>query len=819
MEELTWLQFQDACNKACKMIAPTWPMDRAIAVNPHWFRIEMPVRKVAARMALLAGIQVFPSPDEQLKAWNEGRISLGDLSEAIRQLPEANLDGLVAAISPERLKGRGFLEKLPLLVDVLDKDSECYKRLSWREAITHQISQTCGAYFDQHQAQWQPDRQQGLYEFWKDNLCHDHGIGVLMGLPSMAQAIERLPNKACEVEQWMVNQMSLSQEVWADYLESLLLTIHGWASWCAYLGWQAGLTGGKDFHLRDLLAIRLAWDELLLACSKGVKKNKAFLLLQEEWARAPSLIKEAERKLLIDEVWQLALEIGYQRDLAKRLSSVNKNRLSCEEIKTEIELQAVFCIDVRSEPFRRALESLSSKIQTIGFAGFFGLPISYTPLGTPAHRPQLPGLLSPNMEVTDCIESPDLESAAKNERQTRLAMTGQWLSGSRWPGTAFPFVEAVGLGYLWKLFKWILPGKKNRFREDLVGLPKRYHPICRPKLRGLNKEAKVELALQILHTMGLEKNFAPLVLLMGHGSQSTNNAHAASLDCGACGGQTGEVNARSLAEMLNELDVREGLEERGILIPKETVFLAALHNTTTDEIEIFDLHLTSIEAKNRWEKMRTIFSKASDLVRRERAPRLGIEAHSPEGVLLGQLHQRANDGAQTRPEWGLAGNAAFLIAPRSRSRDISLSGRSFLHDYEASKDVDGRVLESLMTAPMIVTHWINWQYHASTSEPNCFGSGNKILHNVVGGNLGVFEGNGGDLKIGLSRQSVHDGDRFVHEPLRITVIIDAPQASITAVIMKHSIVRHLVDNAWIHLWRFNENGFERYRQGAWVPVT
>lgn len=98
-----------------------------------------------------------------------------------------------------------------------------------------------------------------------------------------------------------------------------------------------------------------------------------------------------------------------------------------------------------------------------------------------------------------------------------------------------------------------------------------------------------------------------------------------------------------------------------------------------------------------------------------------------------------------------------------------------------------------MTAPMLVTHWINWQYHASACDPVRLGSKNKVLHNVVGGNLGVFEGNGGDLRIGLSRQSLHDGERWAHEPLRLTVVIDAPQAAIEAVICKHAVVKQLLE--------------------------
>ena len=213
-----------------------------------------------------------------------------------------------------------------------------------------------------------------------------------------------------------------------------------------------------------------------------------------------------------------------------------------------------------------------------------------------------------------------------------------------------------------------------------------------------------------------------------------------------------------------------------------------------------------------------MWAQASDQVRRERAPRLGLSPRTAHAELLTQFRRRANDGAQTRPEWGLAGNAAFLIAPRHRSRGVTLDGRSFLHDYDAANDPDGSVLELLMTAPMLVTHWINWQYHASTCDPLRLGSGNKVLHNVVGGHIGVFEGNGGDLRIGLSRQSLHDGERWVHEPLRLTVVIDAPRAAIDRVIGQHEVLQQLLDNGWLHLWRFEGAQTERYASGDWLTM-
>lgn len=820
-------QIEAACHQACQAIAPAWPLDRAIAVNPHWSRIGMPLRRVAARMALLGSIQVFPPRDQQLHAWEAGRISAADLDTALQQLPDAQSAGLTPAQCLQAIRTPPPVQQLPLLIDVLDNDPKRHTRLSWRQAVTHQVSQTCAAYFDEHQADWQPERSQGLYAFWRETLQHDHGIGMLMGLPRLGRALRALPANRQDAERWVYQRLGLAPAVWPDYLESVLLSVNGWASWCAYLGWQARLEGREDAHLRELLAIRLAWGAVLLECTDDAAAVQAFTALQQNWRQAPELLRAAEQAFLPDEVWQVALELGFQRGLAQQLLAVGQVG-AASAVVPAVEVQAAFCIDVRSEPLRRALEAAWPAMQTVGFAGFFGLPVAYTPLATQARRPQLPGLLPPAMEVTDCMvpasaaqAAPNaaLQSAASQSRLARFALSDQWQAASRWPGAAFSFVEAAGFGYAGKLGQWLLPSRQARARDDLEGLAPRYRPICRPQVTGLEPGAQVALAAGVLHAMGLEKNLAPLVLLVGHGSQSANNAQAAALDCGACCGQTGEVNARSLAHLLNHPAVRSGLQQRGLVVPEATWFVAALHNTTTDEIEAFDLDLLPLDARARWDRLQPALATAGNQVRRERAPLLKLNPDASHGDLLDQLRRRANDGAQTRPEWGLAGNAAFLIAPRARSRGTALAGRCFLHDYDASQDADGSVLELLMTAPMLVTHWINWQYHASACDPLRLGSGNKVLHNVVGGNIGVFEGNGGDLRIGLSRQSLHDGDRWVHEPLRLTVVIDAPQPAIGAVIGKHAVLQQLLDNGWLHLWCFGESGLLRYNHGEWHSLA
>ena len=817
----TVARVQAACEQACEAIAPTWPLDRSIAVNPHWARIRMPVRSVAARMAVFGRIQVFAPRALQRRAWQEGRIHATDLVHALAMLPA----GDAAAWTVERLVA--VLDtalrtpELPLLIDILDNDARRNTRLSWRQAITHQISQTCAAYFDTQQAEWQPERGQGLYAFWRNTLSQDHGIGTLMGLPNLGKALGALPATREAAERWAMERLQLAPSLWADYLEAVLLTVNGWASWCSYLRWQADLEGRVDLHLRDLLAIRLAWGAILLDGKDDADTRRAFGTLQRAWRQAPALLAQCEQELLADEVWQSALEIGYQRRLSEQLAAASPSPGS----EQKIEVQAVFCIDVRSEPLRRTLESTWPAVQTIGFAGFFGLPMAYTPLGTAIRRPQLPGLLPAALTVTDRIitaEDADaeqdaaLQDAACRNRENRLGLSRQWLNASRWPGAAFSFVEAAGVGYLAKLGQWLHPSASARENDDLAGLPARLRPLCRPALQGLDTDAKVALAARVLRAMGLEREFAPLVAFVGHASQTRNNAQASALDCGACCGQTGEANARSLARLLNEAAVRAGLAEQGIDIPTDTWFVGALHNTTTDEIEVFDLDLLGPAARERFERLDTALRRACDQVRRERAPRLGFTPRDSDEQLLKQLRRRANDGAQNRPEWGLAGNAAFLIAPRWRSKGMALEGRCFLHDYDASRDPQGTWLEQLMTAPMLVTHWINWQYHASTCDPEHLGSGNKLLHNVVGGVIGVFEGNGSDLRIGLSRQSLHDGARWVHEPLRLTVVVDAPASAIERVLGAHAVVRQLVDNGWLHLWHWADDGrLARYGQGQW----
>jgi hypothetical protein len=271
-----------------------------------------------------------------------------------------------------------------------------------------------------------------------------------------------------------------------------------------------------------------------------------------------------------------------------------------------------------------------------------------------------------------------------------------------------------------------------------------------------------------------------------------------------------------LAAICNDEAVREGLRDRGIDVPADTVFVAGEHTTTTDEVTLYagdvpESHATDVE------RLRADLETARVGAAAERAETMGADGAA--GVR--ETERRAADWAETRPEWGLAGNAGFVVGPRALTDDLDLGGRCFLHSYDPATDPDGSALEAILTGPMVVTQWINNQYYFSTVDTAVYGSGSKVTHNPVG-NVGVYQGNGGDLATGLPLQSVRaaDDDPF-HQPLRLSVVVCAPVGRVTAVLERHDHLATLLDNGWLSLTVVDpDQEFRRFDYDgglAWAP--
>jgi uncharacterized protein YbcC (UPF0753/DUF2309 family) len=590
------------------------------------------------------------------------------------------------------------------------------------------------------------------------------------------------------------------------YFSALLLDVNGWASWCAYVRWMARLGGGDDDHIRELLAIRLGWEWILLRSSdEAITADWRFAMTS--WSAIDRAAQLARRD---DWLLQRAAEIA----LLSQVRSKLPQGFAATRTATP-KLQAAFCLDVRSEVFRRALESQGADIQTLGVAGFFGLPIEYEQLAADEARPQLPGLMAPKYRITDTGVASGLEKT----RRSRLEGKNAWKAFKSSSLSSFAFVDAMGLFFARNLFRDGFSDKPHRSDNHAAGLTEHEDQTRKPRITSrvdgepVSAQERCQIAETFLRTIGLTKGFARIVLLVGHGAETKNNAHAAGLDCGACCGQSGDVNARAAAALFNDETVRAALGARGIQIPPSTRFVGALHNTTTDEVTLFDPPPAEIA------EVRVLLDHAGVIARRERAPRLGLGELS-DAKLHAAVVRRATNWAEVRPEWGLAGNALMIVAARERTRHIDLEGRAFLHEYRFEDDKNQTLLEGIMTGPVLVAHWINFQYYASTVDNPRYGCGDKTLHNIVGGHLGVLEGNGGDLRIGLSLQSLNDGEHWVHAPLRLAVFIEAPRAAIDAVIEKHPKVRELVDNEWIHLFQLDaaERGVFARRSDGWKPA-
>lgn len=572
-------------------------------------------------------------------------------------------------------------------------------------------------------------------------------------------------------------------------------------------------------------------------------------------------------------------------------------------------VQALFCIDVRSERLRRHLEAVGD-YETFGIAGFFGIPIAFVEFGKGHETALCPAVVTPKHVA---VEMP--HSHAKHA-ESLFELAHEVVHDLKNTVLApYVTVEAVGLLFGFDMVgKTFAPRAYNTWRQRLetrkpparllfdklseaealelvanlqdemvLRAVERHFAVKReqltsPMIRELretaleNRKGQTELArrfgldaageavfirsLQVeyrvnpdqariqlehlakigfrpqrqaqlvgaaLRGIGLTGGFGRTVLVVGHGSTSENNPYESALDCGACGGDHGLVNARIFAAMANRPEVRKLLKEQGVDIPTATRFIPALHDTTTDEIRLADLDELPPALLRRIDRICEDLTAAGRLTAAERCQALGETGISGPDAAARRVKRHALDWTQVRPEWGLSKNASFVIGRRALTQRVNLDGRAFLHSYDYRVDPKGRLLETILTGPLIVAQWINLEHFFSVVDNEAFGSGSKVYHNVVG-RFGVVTGNLSDLRTGLPAQTMLRGHAPYHQPMRLITVIEAPLALVEALLAKLYKPRELVHNGWIRLVVLDpETGRaqvydpEHREGGAWRP--
>ena len=766
----------EAADAAARAIPPAFPLEATVAVNPFLGQAGMDLAHAAALLARVGGVALTQPRAQIARQVAAGRITDDDLAAALIAHPSP-LKPADLALLRARLHGPAPApRRLPTVADLAARAA----RTDWPGVIARSTGLWAAGRFDGGQALWSPRPGEGAFRSWRDWAMHDL-TPEIAGLSGFCDHVAGTPDTADRAILRAAAALGIDAAAAPTAFHRLLIDWGGWAQHARWLSWQAELSGSGDATLTDLLAIRLIWDEALLARHPDLEPDWRATLA----AHAEPVAPTADQ--VLDAILQDAAERAHQRRLAGQLGSAAAPA-------GRPAMQAAFCIDVRSEVLRRALEDQDEGIETIGFAGFFGLPVAFRPEASDSVQAHLPVLLAPRLTATAQGPAPT-EAARRIAARARRA----WGRFRQAAVSSFAFVEAAGPAYGPKLLRDAL-GRGHA--PDPGGARPRFDP-------PLPAADKVRTAAGILRAMGLTGGHARLVLLVGHGAGMVNNPHHSAYHCGACGGRSGDVSARLLAALLNDPETRAGLAGQGVALPGDTVFVGALHDTVTDRVTLFpdgaeQSHAADLDRARGW------LDAAGRRAGAERAMRL------PGAGTVRDLARRTRDWSEPRPEWGLAGCSAFIAAPRGVTRGRDLGGRVFLHSYDWRSDEGFATLELILTAPMIVASWINLHYHGATVAPALFGGGNKMLHNVTGG-LGVVEGNGGVLRPGLPWQAVHDGIRPAHEPLRLSVLLEAPAEAIDRILAAHEMPRQLVDHGWISLFALSDGRMAARRRpgGGW----
>ena len=799
-------------------IAPFWSLDNAVAVNPFFNLRDWTFEKTAKKLKYRGNIDLLMPLSFYLDLYYNGHIQQEDIAQSyvnVFKNSEFNCQKFFDEVN-DLMEQRKKFPVFKLIVDFLEE------KLKWNklsEIFKNHITFWASSYFDKYQSQWslRVVHTHNLFSDWLNYATVDL-TPEIKGIKDFRKTLKQLPTNSEEALSFLIKQIKINEKIAEDYFHSLLLRMLGWSSYIAGLDWQANLYGGETNQLRAFLLVLLSWEY-------AVKQIYFDEHLEKEWENYLNYSEQEFEKINQDKyityqiILQNAFDLSHQKNLILKFNTTDKtDTVHKKNISPKIpKAQLLFCIDVREEILRRKIEQLDDEIETYGIAGFFGIPLHYIPISHKTGRYQCPVLLKGSYKIK---EHSDNENHFKKERIINSQFNKVWKIFKSGMISSFSNVTAMGLYSLPKLI------------TDATGLTQ---PVKDPKKEELEKllngttdidisnisfQDKVNLAFNLLSSIGLVENFAPIIILFGHHSSSVNNPHAASLDCGACGGNSGLVNALVAVKILNDEEVRNLLREKNIIIPQKTVFLAGVHNTTSDEISIASLSNLTFDRDH----LNGIIKKIEHALvetKKERIKRLVSSSVQSEDQVFHIIKRKSNNWAEVRPEWGLAGCDTFVIANRSKTKHINFEGRSFLHSYDHSIDKDGKILYNIFNGPVIVTNWINMQYYASTVDNFHLGAGNKTLHNVTGG-IGVFEGRGGDLRIGLPLQSIFDGKNYQHQPLRLKIIIDAPKDFINNVLQQSPIIQSLLNNEWMYFYTLDANGKineKYYKNFRWEKIN
>ncbi|QDU44265.1 hypothetical protein Mal52_27440 [Symmachiella dynata] len=743
----------------------------------------------------------------------------------------------------------------------------------------------CAAYVDQGYSDWiLPNREQGFYESFLA-LYSVQVRGTDRWLRQLPAELKTLIDNKVTAEASIENSLRelgipLSQR--EEFITQSLLALGGWAGmiwqlesgvdWVVHSIAKGSLVGMLAVQLiLEKYAVRNLGEHVFGSCSSI---NSILDLARQRIAEPKPLTIERRAFLLFQvaqmlgwtplELLQLTeTEWAELSDEVEGFSAIHRRRVFHEAYERQYRLaaldafaeystrlrqadstsdsqrpsfQIVTCIDDREESFRRHLEEVEPNCETFGAAGFFATAIYYRGAADGFYKPLCPGVMIPDHYVQEDVgytfEGVHRERAELRRRLGLASRAFHTRSRTFLGGMITGIVGSLATAPL--VARVLFPHLTARIRRRFGSL---LQPPLATKLQleryekdpgpddghiGYSTDEMADVVLRLLQDMGLTKteDFSRLFVVCGHGSSSLNNPHESAYCCGACAGKRGGPNARAFAQMANDWRVRAKVSALGIAIPDDTMFVGAYHNTCDDSVVFYDLDRLPASHREDFEAARESIEEARRRNAHERCRRFDSAplSISPRDALR-HVEARAQDISQARPEYNHATNALCLVGRRAWSRGLFLDRRAFLTSYDPSQDDDEHsILQRILAAAIPVCAGINLEYYFSCVDYTAYGSGSKLPHNIVS-LLGVMEGTSSDLRTGLYQQMVE-----IHEPLRITFLIESTPSAMLAVMERNTSIDQLVRGAWGHLAVidpstsqievFNGEGFHPYETSS-----
>lgn len=412
-----------------------------------------------------------------------------------------------------------------------------------RTAVNRELIKWCTVFFDDGQATISmPNRHLGLYRSFADLVRFDRRLNRSKADDSF---LNTLPDSPAEAASLCLDRLHIPEEQREELIRQSLAALPGWSGYVKWKEqWQSPAENAqRPATLADFVAVRLVMTCLL-------------------WPDA-ACVEVAGTPVPSGLEGLAGSETRYRTTLLGLLRSQTVKTALASRVRPKAQL--VFCIDVRSEQFRLAIEAQNT-YETLGFAGFFGLPVRVKGYDDEQAHDSCPVLLKPSHEVSEEPCAAHSHCAERHDTgRSLLKLPKIFYQSLKYNFTTpFALVEMLGPWYgLRMLAKTFAPTLSGRIKETLIAGIMPGIDIT-PSLESITPAQQADYGEQALKMMGLTSNLAPLVILCGHGSTADNNAFATSLDCGACGGNHGGANARILAAILNHQSIRSVLAARGL---------------------------------------------------------------------------------------------------------------------------------------------------------------------------------------------------------------------------------------------------------------